>query len=96
MRILSPTDTVFESAIGDTVEFVGTRSSCKSERSAAAGSDATTRADTVSPPANSTEISSMPCTTYAAVSTWPYAEMRTPDPVSVKRLRSEEHTSELQ
>ena len=62
MRILSLTWTVLESATGDTIEPSGTRSSCNRARSAAAGSEVTTRAETFTPPGNSTEISSMPCT----------------------------------
>jgi hypothetical protein len=58
----------------------------KSERSAA-GSEATTRACTVSPPRNSTLISSMACTTWDAVMTLPSAEMSTPEPVSLKPTR---------
>ena len=69
MRTVSPIRTLLESAMGDTVEPGGTRSSCSRARSAAAGSEATTRADTFTPPGNSTVISSMPCTTYAAVRT---------------------------
>src|SRR5213078_3396567 len=60
MRTLSLTWTVLESAIGDTIEPSGTRSSCNRARSAAAGSEVTTRAETFTPPGNSTEISSMP------------------------------------
>ena len=42
--------------------------------------------DTVSPPRNSTVISSMAWTTCAAVMTLPSAEMSTPEPVSVKPI----------
>ncbi len=62
----------------------GTRSSKIRERSAA-DSEAITFADTVSPPKNSTLISSMVATTWAAVMTLPSAEIRTPEPVSRKR-----------
>src|SRR5262245_46062823 len=89
----SPARTVLESAIGDTDAPGGTRSSCNSDRSAAAGSEATTRADTVSPPGKTTEMSSMACTTWAAVITLPSAEMRTPEPVSVKRVWPPDITS---
>src|SRR5207247_9423190 len=49
----------------------------------AAGSDSITRAPTVSPPRNSTVISSIECATWAAVITLPSAEIRTPEPVSL-------------
>ena len=42
-------------------------------------------AETVSPPRNSTLISSMEWTTWAAVITLPSAEISTPEPVSLKR-----------
>jgi hypothetical protein len=43
-------------------------------------------ARTTSPPMPSTVISSLPLTTWAAVITRPSLEMRTPEPVSVKRV----------
>jgi hypothetical protein len=55
-----------------------------SERSAA-GSDAMTLAFTVSPPRNSTSMSFIEWTTWAAVMILPSEEIRTPEPVSVKR-----------
>ena len=67
-----------------TLAPAGTRSSWMRERSAA-GSDAMTLAETVSPPRNSTLMSLMVWTTWAAVITLPSAEMSTPEPVSVKR-----------
>ena len=75
----SPTWMRSELAIVATRAPDGTRSSCSSERSAA-GSDWITFADTVSPPRNSTLISSMACTTWAAVMTLPSGEMSTPEP----------------
>src|SRR5580765_2783288 len=82
----SPTWTVLESAIRAGRAPAGTFSSCSSERSAA-GSEPPTRAATVSPPRNSTWISSMVCTTCAAVMTLPSGEMSTPEPVSLKLVR---------
>ena len=73
-----------ESAILATRAPAGTRSSWIRERSAAV-SEAITFADTFSPPRNSTLISSMSATTWAAVITLPSAEIRTPEPVSRKR-----------
>jgi hypothetical protein len=58
-----------------------------------AGSDATTRAGTVSPPMNSTLISSIAWTTWAAVITLPSAEISTPDPISPKRTWPDADTS---
>ena len=81
----SPTWIVSESARGDALAAAGTRSSWSRERSAA-GSEATTLADTVSPPRNSTLISSMEWTTWAAVITLPSGEISTPEPVSLKRV----------
>src|SRR5262249_32428815 len=49
----------------------------------ARGSEATTRAATPSPLANSTITSSAICTTWAAVNTLPSADMRTPEPTSL-------------
>src|SRR5438093_10406 len=62
-----------------------TRSSCRSEISAAA-SDEMIFARTTSPATPSTVISSMPLTTCAAVITLPLLEIRTPEPVSLKRV----------
>jgi hypothetical protein len=62
----------------------GTRSSLIKDRSAA-GSDAMTRARTDSPVVNSTVMSSIAWTTWAAVMTLPSVEMRTPEPISLKR-----------
>src|SRR5712692_3006273 len=70
--------------MGATSAPFGTRPSCRRDRSAA-GSEAITWAGTVSPPRNSTVISSIACTTCAAVMTLPSAEMRTPEPISLKR-----------
>src|SRR5882724_894191 len=67
-----------------TLAPAGTRSSWMRERSAA-GSEAMTLAETVSPPRNSTLMSFMEWTTWAAVITFPSADMSTPEPVSVKR-----------
>jgi len=61
----SPILTVSELAIGATTTPEGTRSSVSRDRSAA-GSEAVTRATTVSPPMNSTLFSSIACTTRAA------------------------------
>jgi hypothetical protein len=44
-----------------------------------------TLAETVSPPRNSTLMSFMEWTTWAAVMTLPSDEISTPEPVSVKR-----------
>ena len=74
-----------ELAILATRAVVGTRSIWISERSAA-GSDATTRAGNDSPPRNSTVISFMECTTWAAVMILPSVEISTPEPVSLKRV----------
>ena len=71
---------VSELAIFATRAAAGTRSTCRSERSAA-GSEAITFAATDSPP-NSTVIASIVCTTWAAVMTLPSVEMSTPEPVS--------------
>ena len=61
-----------------------TRSSCSSETSAPVLADISF-ARTTSPPMPSTVISSIPLTTWAAVITRPSSEIRTPEPVSVKR-----------
>jgi hypothetical protein len=63
----------------------GTRSSFSSERSAA-GSEATTFAVTVSPPRNSTVISSRAWTTWEAVMTCPSVDTSTPEPVALYRV----------
>src|SRR6266478_10254151 len=81
----SPTRIGSELASGENLAPGGTRSSWSSERSAA-GSDETTLALTVSPPRNSTVISSMALTTWAAVMTLPSEEINTPEPVSAKRV----------
>ena len=81
----SPTWIVSESARGEILAPGGTRSSWSRERSAA-GSEATTLAAMVSPPRNSTLISSMVFTTWAAVITLPSDEISTPEPVSLKRV----------
>ncbi len=62
-----------------------TRSSCRSETSAAALAEMMV-ARTTSPPMPSTVISSMPLTTWAAVIILPSLETRTPEPVSLKRV----------
>src|SRR5215813_11757149 len=80
-----PTRTVSESPILATRMAVGTRSSCRREISAAA-SDEMIFALTTSPATPSTVISSMPLTTWAAVITLPLLEIRTPEPVSLKRV----------
>ena len=80
-----PTCTVSESPIRATRMAVVTRSSCRSETSAAALAEMRV-ARTTSPPMPSTVISSMPLTTWAAVITLPSPEIRTPEPVSVKRM----------
>ena len=86
-RTSSPTRTLSELPGWAGFAPVGTRSSCSSERSAA-GSDATTRAGTTSPPMNSTVTSSMAWTTCDAVMTFPSPEASTPEPVSRKVTRS--------
>ncbi len=80
-----PTRTVSESPICATRMAAVTRSSCRSEISAAA-SDEMIFARTTSPATPSTVISSMPLTTCAAVITLPLLEIRTPEPVSLKRV----------
>jgi hypothetical protein len=65
-----------------------TRSSCRTETSAAALAEMMV-ARTTSPPMPSTVISSMPLTTWAAVITLPCPPslpIRTPEPVSLKRV----------
>ena len=82
MRTWSPTPTVSELPSGAAMRERGgvcTRSSARS----AAGSEAMTCAGTVGPPANSTVISSIACTTWAAVITSPSTETTTPEPTSV-------------
>src|SRR5262245_26585142 len=78
----SPICTLSESAITATRAVGGTRSIWMSERSAA-GSEAMTLALTVSPPRNSTSISFIEWTTWAAVMILPSGEIRTPEPVSL-------------
>src|SRR5438445_6776761 len=90
MITASPTCMVSELAIFATRAAAGTRSTCRSERSAA-GSEAITFAATDSPP-NSTVIASIVCTTWAAVMTLELGG----ESVAAKVIRSEEHTSELQ
>jgi len=87
-----PTCTVSELASVATTAPFGMRSSWSSERSAAT-SEATTRAGTVSPPRNSTVISSIASTTCAAVIILPSVEMSTPEPVSLNRTWPEAVTS---
>jgi hypothetical protein len=88
----SPTLTVSESpSVAATAPF-GIRSSWSRDRSAA-GSEATTRAVTVSPPTSSTVISSIACTTCAAVTTLPSVEITTPEPVSVNLVTPPAPTS---
>ena len=85
MMISSPTCTVVESAaIGD----AGARRHPieLQERQVGGRLGRITRADTVSPPRNSTEMVSIEWTTWAAVMTLPSLEMRTPEPVSVKPI----------
>ena len=78
-----PTATVSESPSGATRIAAVTRSSCRSETSAAALAEMMV-ARTTSPAMPSTVISSMPLTTCAAVITLPLSEIRTPEPVSLK------------
>src|SRR5215470_12588767 len=52
----------------------------------ARGSDEITRAGTGSSPRNSTVMSSIVCTTCAAVATLPSREISTPEPISRKRV----------
>src|SRR5262245_4342917 len=59
----------------------------------ARGSEATTRAGTGSSPRNSTVMSSMVCTTCAAVATFPSAEISTPEPISLNRAMPSAVTS---
>src|SRR5262245_10277934 len=81
-----PTRTLSESPSGAGCAPLGTWASWTKPRSAA-GSDAITRAGTVSPPRNSTTISSIAWTTCAAVMTLPSAEISTPEPISLKVTR---------
>src|ERR1700687_3572236 len=80
-----PTRRVSESPIRAPRMALVTRSSCRSETSAAHVAE-TLAPRTPPPPMPSTVISSMPLTTWAAVMTLPSLETRTPEPVSVKRV----------
>src|SRR5213593_1909613 len=80
-----PTLIPSESPIRATRMALVTRSSCRSATSAAALAEMIV-ARTTSPAMPSTVISSMPLTTWAAVITRPSLEIRTPEPVSLKRM----------
>src|SRR5882672_5311806 len=88
----SPTRIASELDIRATRMAFVTRSSCRSETSAAALAERSV-ARTTSPPMPSTVISSMPLTTWAAVITRPSLPIRTPESVSVKRVTPSALTS---
>jgi hypothetical protein len=75
-----------------TVALFGTTATWMIEMSAR-GSEAITRARTGSSPRNSTTISSIVCTTCAAVATLPSGVIRTPEPISLKRTMPSVATS---
>ena len=84
MNTGSPTRTGSESTSLATTASRGTTSAWMIEMSAR-GSELTTRARTGSSPRNSTLISLIVWTTWAAVAILPSAEIRTPEPISRKR-----------
>src|SRR5678815_5243886 len=85
MKTASPIFTPLESAMMPSRGSGGTASSWSRARSAL-GWNPITRACTGSCPRNSTVMSSIPWTTWDAVTTFPSRETSTPDPVSPKRV----------
>src|SRR5215467_14483221 len=84
MKTESPTRMGSESASLASVASGGTTDTWMMEMSAR-GSEEITRAFTGSSPRNSTMISFIECTTWAAVATLPSAVISTPEPISLKR-----------
>src|SRR5262252_1200574 len=84
MKTESPTRMGSESPSLATVAFEGTTDTWMMEMSAR-GSEEITRAFTGSSPRNSTMISCIEWTTWAAVATLPSAVISTPEPISLKR-----------
>src|SRR5262245_50320446 len=83
-KIGSPTRTESESVSFATTTSGGTDETWMMEMSAR-GSEAITRAGTGSSPMNSTMMSSIVCTTCAAVATFPSGVTKTPEPISRNR-----------
>src|SRR5215468_3012977 len=79
----SPVRTRDESASAATVASAGMPCTCRSARSAFC-SISSTRAGSGSSPRTSTSTESIPCTTWAAVTTLPSGDTMTPAPVSMK------------